>query len=75
KLDLENINFNQLVLDARMNRAIKLLLKSDKQIGVISSLVGYSSVSYFIKTFKDYYGITPKKFEIGLKENFLFNKT
>lgn len=75
RLDLESINFNQLVLDARMNLAIKLLLKNDKQVTDISNYLGYSSVSYFIKIFKNYYGITPKQFEIGLKKNFLFNKT
>ncbi|HBR1031144.1 TPA: helix-turn-helix transcriptional regulator [Klebsiella quasipneumoniae subsp. similipneumoniae] len=71
RLDSENINFNQLLLDARMYKAVKYLIKSDLQIGVVSSLVGYSSISYFIKTFKEYYGITPKQFEIGIKQNLL----
>ena len=68
KLDIEESNFNQLLLDARMNKAIKYLIKNTHQINIISSLVGYSSISYFIKTFKEYYGITPKQFEIGIRK-------
>lgn len=68
KLDMEECNFNQLLLDARMNKAIKYLIKGTHQINIISSLVGYSSISYFIKTFKEYYGLTPKQFEIGIRK-------
>ncbi|WP_097478601.1 AraC family transcriptional regulator [Escherichia coli] len=71
KLEQEDINFNQLLLDARMNKAVKYLLKNEMQISMISEMVGYSSISYFIKTFKNYYGITPKQFELGVKENLL----
>ncbi|HCQ8367396.1 TPA: helix-turn-helix domain-containing protein [Klebsiella oxytoca] len=74
KLEMESINFNQLLLDVRMNQAAKLIIRSDHQIGIIASLVGYSSTSYFIKTFKDYYGITPKQFNIGIKENHCWYK-
>ncbi|HHT5345448.1 AraC-like DNA-binding protein [Raoultella planticola] len=69
KLEQESMNFNQLLLDVRMNRAAKYIVRSDYQIGMIASLVGYASTSYFIKTFKDYYGITPKQFHLGIKEN------
>ncbi|HHW3955436.1 helix-turn-helix domain-containing protein [Raoultella planticola] len=68
KLDMEESNFNQLLLDARMNKAIKYLIKNTYQINIISNLVGYSSISYFIKTFKEYYGLTPKQFEIGIRK-------
>jgi len=73
KLDSENINFNKLLLDARMNKAVKYLIKNDMQIGAISNLVGYTSISYFIKTFKQYYGVTPKQFEMGVKQNMIFS--
>lgn len=73
KLDAEKISFNQLLLDARMYKAVKFIIKSDNQIGTISNLVGYSSISYFIKTFKEYYGVTPKQFEMGVKQNILFS--
>ena len=69
KLESEKISFNQLLLDVRMNCAAKLILRNNKQISMIANSVGYTSVSYFIKVFKDYYGITPKQFEIEIKEN------
>ncbi|HCX4694587.1 TPA: helix-turn-helix transcriptional regulator [Escherichia coli] len=69
KLESEGVNFNQLLLDVRMNHAAKLIVRSNKQINMIANSVGYTSISYFIKVFKDYYGITPKQFEIALKEN------
>ncbi|HFZ1748366.1 TPA: helix-turn-helix transcriptional regulator [Klebsiella oxytoca] len=74
KLEQESINFNQLLLDVRMNQAAKLIIRSNHQISMVANLVGYSSISYFIKTFKDYYGITPKKFELGIKQNLYCNK-
>ncbi|SPW57556.1 putative fimbrial operon positive regulatory protein FanR [Escherichia coli] len=74
RLEQECLNFNQLILDVRMNQAAKFIIRSDHQIGMIASLVGYTSVSYFIKTFKEYYGVTPKKFEIGIKENLRCNR-
>ena len=69
RLELEKVNFNKLVLEVRMNCAAKLIIRSEQQISMIANSVGYASVSYFIKTFKEYYGITPKQFEIGIKEN------
>ncbi|HEI3626809.1 TPA: AraC family transcriptional regulator [Escherichia coli] len=71
RLELEKINFNKLVLDVRMNCAAKLIIRTEQQISVIAHSVGYASVSYFIKIFRDYYGVTPKQFEIGVKESLL----
>ncbi|WP_073972294.1 AraC family transcriptional regulator [Raoultella ornithinolytica] len=75
KLEQESISFNQLLLDVRMNKAVKYILQGDHQIGMIASLTGYTSTSYFIKTFKDYYGITPKQFHVEIKTNHCWNKT
>ncbi|MCC8269312.1 AraC family transcriptional regulator [Salmonella enterica] len=33
----------------------------------VSYAVGMSSVSYFIKLFSDYYGLTPKQFHLKYK--------
>lgn len=62
KLEIENINFNQVLLDARMQAAVKLILNGEYHINKVSSLLGMSSVSYFIKIFSSYYGVTPKQF-------------
>lgn len=69
KLENENINFNKLVLDIRMKHASKLILSTDCNVSSVSKLIGISSTSYFIKMFKQYFGITPKKYFLNLKRN------
>ncbi|ENC0565725.1 helix-turn-helix transcriptional regulator [Escherichia coli] len=64
RLESENTSFHNVLMDLRMNRAIHLLHENEKQIHQISRLIGISSPSYFIKLFKDYYGVTPKQYII-----------
>ncbi|GJH96768.1 hypothetical protein ECZC10_46160 [Escherichia coli] len=45
-----------------MNKAIQLLFDNELQVDMIAKKVGFSSVSYFIKTFKKHFGVTPKSF-------------
>lgn len=47
----------------RMNRAKELLLISTLSIEEIGTSVGISNVSYFIQSFKKYYGYTPKQYQ------------
>ncbi|MCD3114176.1 helix-turn-helix domain-containing protein, partial [Salmonella enterica subsp. enterica serovar Enteritidis] len=63
----ENTNFYRILLDARMQKAARLVLDSDTHINKVSYAVGMSSVSYFIKLFSDYYGLTPKQFHLKYK--------
>ncbi|EDK2487357.1 AraC family transcriptional regulator [Salmonella enterica subsp. enterica serovar Enteritidis] len=67
KLENENTNFYRILLDARMQKAARLVLDSDTHINKVSYAVGMSSVSYFIKLFSDYYGLTPKQFHLKYK--------
>lgn len=67
KLEAESMTFNNLLLDIRMNSALKMLTKNSNHINSIAKSTGYSNVSYFIKTFKNYFGITPKQFRLNLK--------
>ncbi|EEC8637850.1 helix-turn-helix transcriptional regulator [Escherichia coli] len=62
RLESENTSFNNLILDLRMNKALQLLHENEKQIHQISKLIGISTPSYFIKIFKDYFGVTPKQY-------------
>ncbi|HDD9276480.1 TPA: helix-turn-helix transcriptional regulator [Escherichia coli] len=68
KLEAEKTSFNQLLLDVRMFRSMRLLLDNDFHIGKISELIGMSSPSYFIKVFSNYYGVTPKQFYLYHKK-------
>ncbi|HDV8554419.1 AraC family transcriptional regulator, partial [Escherichia coli] len=67
KLERENNNFNALVLDIRMQHATKMITSTEKHINRISYDVGYTSTSYFIRNFKNYFGITPKQFSLKVK--------
>lgn len=67
KLEKERIRYNELIMDIRMNHAFKLIVTTEKHINTISKEVGYSSTSYFIRSFKKHFGITPKQFSIKVK--------
>lgn len=67
KLEKEDNNFNNLILDIRMQHAARLITTSEKHINSISDEVGYVSTSYFIRNFKNYFGITPKQFSLKMK--------
>lgn len=48
--------------EKRMEKAALLLLRWDYSITDIANTVGISSVSYFSKQFKEYYGMVPKDY-------------
>ncbi|EMV5227081.1 helix-turn-helix transcriptional regulator, partial [Escherichia coli] len=50
------------LLDFKMKKAAELLKTTNKSITMISSELGYVYASYFIKVFKNYFGVTPKQF-------------
>lgn len=47
----------------RMDKACTLLRQTDLSLQEIAESVGYSDVSYFIRTFKKHTGVTPKQFK------------
>ncbi|EEZ5278409.1 helix-turn-helix transcriptional regulator [Escherichia coli] len=68
KLEKENTNFNQLMHDIRMKKAAKMILNTDCNVSRVASAIGISSTSYFIKQFKKFYGVTPKKYYLNLRQ-------
>jgi len=46
----------------RMQLALDLIQHTDDKFLVISEKVGYSDVSYFSKSFKKYFGVSPKEY-------------
>ena len=56
------VSFVEYLNLVRLNKAKKLMKKSQKNITEISYDVGFSSVSYFIKTFKKYNHCSPNKY-------------
>lgn len=59
KLKNEQTSYSKIVTDCRMRYAVEQLLIFNKNISQVSTLCGYSSTSYFISVFKEYYGVTP----------------
>ena len=50
---------NQYIREIRLEKAAKLLKKTDQSIAEVSYQVGFSSASYFNKSFRKYYNVTP----------------
>ncbi|TBL68291.1 response regulator transcription factor [Paenibacillus thalictri] len=55
-------NLSDYVVGERMKRARSMLENSGMSIGDVAVAVGYSSFSYFSKTFKGKFGMTPQEF-------------
>lgn len=62
KLKDENTCFSKILLTSRMSMARRLLELRQIPLPMIAEKCGYSSTSYFINTFRQYYGITPHQF-------------
>lgn len=57
------------IIRKRMEYAKNLLSETDISINEIGCKVGYVSVSHFIKTFKDHYGVTPTQMKANRPPN------
>jgi len=56
------VNFSDYVIDRRMERARKLLQEPNTKIFEIADRLGYRSLTYFSRQFKDKYGMTPGEY-------------
>ncbi|MBI3483334.1 MAG: helix-turn-helix domain-containing protein [Bacteroidetes bacterium] len=54
-----NLAVNQLIRDTRLKRGMDLLQKTSLNVSEVAHQVGFSSTSYFIKCFREYYGYPP----------------
>lgn len=57
-------NFSDFLLDLRMTKAKEMILSGNFKIEEICKNIGYKSMSYFCKTFKNITGYTPRQFYI-----------
>lgn len=55
-------NLSKFIKAYRMEKAKEMLENTHKKIVNISYDVGYSNVSYFCQSFREYFGISPQKF-------------
>jgi DNA-binding response OmpR family regulator len=60
---------SELIKTERLKKSKELLATKDFNINEVANLTGFKSSSYFITSFKRYYGKTPKEYFSGLKGN------
>jgi len=60
------LSASQFISQVRLKNAMEMLKQTSSTVSEISYEVGFSSVSYFIKCFHDYYGYPPG--EVGKRE-------
>ena len=53
------------IIMLRMRRAVELLNKESFSIAQIAYCVGYKNQFYFSKEFKNYFGVTPSKYNLN----------
>lgn len=54
--------FSRYLIEYRMQKAAKLLTERDLRISDVAQAVGYNDASYFIRTFKSFYQMTPEQY-------------
>jgi two-component system response regulator YesN len=61
-----NQNFNDYLLQIRINKAKELLTHPEYTVNRVAPMVGYSDYSYFGRVFKKQVGMTPSEFKKSL---------
>ena len=56
-------NFTEYVVNLKMEEAVKLLYQNKLTVKEIANTLGYNSVQYFIRIFREKYGYTPKLYQ------------
>jgi TolB-like protein/AraC-like DNA-binding protein len=60
------LSVSQLISEVRLRRAMELLRTTSYNVSEVSHQVGFNSVSYFIKCFREFYGYPPG--EVGKRD-------
>ncbi len=60
--------FSELLLDARMKEAERLLADPANRVGAISALVGYANPKSFIRAFRLYFGCSPTAYRYAARQ-------
>lgn len=63
-----NMSIIEYKINLQLQESLNLLKISDMNISQIASLVGFNSTSYFIKVFKNKYGVSPKEYKKALNK-------
>ena len=69
--DKKGITLHQYVIQYRIKYALSMLKFTDKSIADIADETGFTDASYFTKSFKAQFGMTPKEYRNKFKEDFI----
>lgn len=67
----KGITLRQYIISYRLKSAMRLLEYTKKSIAEIAEETGFTDASYFTKTFRQTFGITPKDWRNKFKEDFI----
>ena len=63
------MNLNRFIRVFRMEKAKEFLNTTNMKVAQISEKVGFANVSYFCRSFREYYGISPESYRKGTGED------
>ena len=63
------MNLNRYIRVFRMEKAKDLLCSTNMKVAQVSEKVGFAYVSYFCRSFRDYYGSSPESYRKGTAED------
>lgn len=63
------MNLNRFIRVFRMEKAKELLCGTGMKVAQVSEKVGFSNVSYFCRSFREYYGKSPESYRKGTGED------
>jgi len=56
-------NFTEYVTRMKMEKAKELMLDSNRTIESIAEMLGYDNKGYFVKLYKNHYGVSPRRYK------------
>lgn len=56
---------NEFILRTRLQRAARLLVNTDRALSRIALDCGFCDQSYFTKRFRDFFGVTPRRYRVA----------
>ena len=63
------MNLNRFIRVFRMEKAKELLCSTNMKVAQVSEQVGFANVSYFCRSFREYYGSSPESYRKGTGED------
>ena len=69
--DKKGVTLRQYIISYRFKAAKRMLELTDKSIGEIAEECGFTDASYFAKSFKATFGITPKEYRSSFEDSYI----